>query len=77
MNFAITGKCKQCGAELRIFLSTDDYVDSIRRIARCPHCHYQIDSGAAERLYHLLDTFATTDARNDFIGVSNVVIYRE
>lgn len=76
MNFEITGKCKQCGAELRVFLSADDYADSICQIARCPHCRHQIDSGDTERLRHLLDTFATTDARNDFISFSNVVIYR-
>lgn len=76
MNFEITGKCKQCGAELRFSLSVVDDVDAVRRIARCPYCRHEIDGGDAGRLSHLLDDFATTDERNDAISFSNIVIYR-
>ncbi len=57
--------CKSCGKEMNISVLMDEngVVNHLQNVCSCGH---QINSQDEERLYHLVDTFATFNLRNEF-----------
>ena len=76
MLFEIAGKCKQCGAEMHVMLSSADTKADIERLVRCSACGHQADFRDAETFYHLLDILSERVERNSATAVSKITIHR-
>ena len=76
MLFEIAGKCKQCGAELHVMLSSADKLVDIERLVRCSSCGHHANYRDAETFNHLLDILSNRVEGNSTVDVSKIVIHR-
>lgn len=73
MVFIFDGVCKSCGKKVHFALDSD-HKNEIAYAAKCHFCQNESSETDCERLYHLMDTLETLEARNGFAKINGITI---